>query len=466
MQFEESEILELKRSTSELKEAIISVVAILNKHQRGELYFGIRNDGAVVGQMVSDKTIRDISKAVSDHIEPKIFPVIRKTSFRGKDCIHIEFSGNNTPYYAYGRAYIRVGDSDRKLSAKEIEKIILEKHKDTLRWDNKICDKASLKDISSAKLKSFLKICKLPYSNKENSLDKLGLIQDGRLLNSAVILFGKNPSRIFPNAKLRCAVFGRTDTAFIIDRQEYAGDLFYLIEKAEAYIMEHIHIGMKLDGLYRVDVPEIDRDAFREAVINAFCHRDYNKYDSVNIAVFKDRLEIRNPGRLYGGLSIKQIKTRMVSQRRNELIADIFHRGHFVERWGRGISLILSKEPTTEFEEIGELFCVTFKRKNYDVDLSKDEFISLNDLKNDLNDLKNDLRKRYDLTDNQVKILGAVMQNKTITQQQLSEIVGITPKNIRNNMEKLKEKGILKRIGPLKGGHWQILPDLLKVDDK
>jgi len=72
MQFEESEILELKRSTSELKEAIISIAAILNKHQRGELYFGIRNDGAVVGQMVNDKTIRDISKAIGDHIEPKI----------------------------------------------------------------------------------------------------------------------------------------------------------------------------------------------------------------------------------------------------------------------------------------------------------------------------------------------------------------------------------------------------------
>lgn len=85
---------------------------------------------------MNDKTIRDISKAISDHIEPKIFPVINKTSLRGKDCIHVEFSGNETPYYAYGRVYIRVGDSDRKLSAKEIEKIILEKHKDTLRWDN------------------------------------------------------------------------------------------------------------------------------------------------------------------------------------------------------------------------------------------------------------------------------------------------------------------------------------------
>jgi len=84
---------------------------------------------------------------------------------------------------------------------------------------------------------------------------------------------------------------------------------------------------------------------------------------SVNIATFKYRLEIRNPSGLYGGLTIKQIITRKVSQRRNELVADIFHRGHFVERWGKGISLILSKEPTAEFEEIGESFCVTFQRK-------------------------------------------------------------------------------------------------------
>ena len=96
MQFEESEILELKRSTSEMKEAVISIVAILNKHQAGELYFGIRNDGTVIGQMVSDKTIRDISKAIGDHIEPKIYPAIKKTSLRGKGCIYVEFSGNET----------------------------------------------------------------------------------------------------------------------------------------------------------------------------------------------------------------------------------------------------------------------------------------------------------------------------------------------------------------------------------
>jgi len=74
MRFKENEILELKKSTSELKEALIAISAILNKHQRGELYFGIKNDGTVVGQMISDKTLRDIAKAIGDHIEPEIFP--------------------------------------------------------------------------------------------------------------------------------------------------------------------------------------------------------------------------------------------------------------------------------------------------------------------------------------------------------------------------------------------------------
>lgn len=78
MKFKESEKRELKKSTSELKEAVVSIAAILNKHQMGDLYFGIRNDGAVIGQIVTDKTLRDISKTISDHIEPKVYPVVEK----------------------------------------------------------------------------------------------------------------------------------------------------------------------------------------------------------------------------------------------------------------------------------------------------------------------------------------------------------------------------------------------------
>ncbi len=361
--FQENETVELKKSTSELKEAIISIVAILNKHQKGELYFGVKNDGTAVGQDIGENTIRDISKTIADNIEPKIYPKINKININGKTCVHVDFSGNNLPYYAYGRAYIRIGDENKQLSAQELENIILKKHKGKLRWDAEICNKATLEDISAVKVKSFLKTAGLNYDSLENACKKLRVFQDNKLLNTAVVLFGKKPQSFFPNAKLRCAVFGTTDTSFTIDMKDFEGDLLYLIEKAEEYILKNIHIGMKLEGLRRIDVPEINQEAIREAIINAFCHRDYYEYDSTNIAVFKDRVEIRNPGLLYGGLTLEKIKTEMISERRNELIAELFHRVHYIEKWGRGIRLILSKEPDTEFKEVGTHFIVVFKRK-------------------------------------------------------------------------------------------------------
>jgi ATP-dependent DNA helicase RecG len=87
------------------------------------------------------------------------------------------------------------------------------------------------------------------------------------------------------NARLRCAVFGTLDTTVTITMQDFYGDVFYLIKKTEEYILEHINIGMRLEGLLRVDVPEIDPEAFREAIINAFCHRDYWLMESVSGSV-------------------------------------------------------------------------------------------------------------------------------------------------------------------------------------
>ncbi|HLC36653.1 MAG TPA: ATP-binding protein [archaeon] len=430
----ESETLELKKSTSELKEAIISIVSILNKHQKGELYFGIKNNGTVVGQAVTENTIREISKTVSDNIEPKIFPKINEVNLEGKKCVHVEFSGENTPYYAYGRAYVRVGDEDKKISAKELEHYILKKNRDKLRWDIEICVKAKLSDIEEEKIKVFVKKAGLEYHSLQSSLEKFGLVKEGKLLNTAVLLFGKHPENFFPNAKLRCAVFGET-TATTIDMQDFVGDVFTLIEKAEKYILENIHIGMRLDGLRRVDVPEIDRAAFREAIINAFCHRDYHEFDSVNIAIFKDRLEVRSPGGLYGGLTIEKIKREMISKRRNELIADMFHRVHFVEKWGRGISLILSKEPSADFKVVAGIFITMFKRKGVE---------------------KGAVKGVEKLSEKEQKIINLILGDPSISKAEMVEKGKLSKKTVEYNIESLKRKGVLKRVGSAKGGHWKI----------
>ena len=85
MKFEESETVELKRSTSELKEAIISIGAMLNKHSKGTVYFGIEDNGGIVGQQTGRSTLKDISRAIADHIDPRIFPDIAVRKISGKD---------------------------------------------------------------------------------------------------------------------------------------------------------------------------------------------------------------------------------------------------------------------------------------------------------------------------------------------------------------------------------------------
>jgi len=442
MKCTETETVELKKSTSELKEAVISLVAMLNKHQRGEVWFGVKNDGTVVGQQVSDKTVRDVTKAISEYVEPKIYPSVEQVVIDGKHCIKIQAEGSDHPYYAYGRAYIRVGDEDRQLSAKELERLILDKNRDRLRWDTEVCSKATFDDIGSGKLKSFLKLCSLPYDTIPNSLEKLNLVKDGKLLNAAILCFARKPERFFPNAKLRCAVFGTLDTTVTLDMKDFIGDVFTLISKAEEYILEHSNIGMRLEGLLRVDVPEIDREAFREAIINAFCHRDYREYDSVNIAIFKDRVEIRSPGLLYGGLTIDAIKKKMVSARRNELLAELFQRSHRIEKWGRGIKMILEREPATEFEEVGTVqFVVTFKRKAVEKTFTED--LSKTSVKSSVK--------------SSVKIIEAIQDNSSVTAAELSQQLGLTLRAIEKQLSKLKHEGVLHRVGPAKGGYWQVV---------
>jgi ATP-dependent DNA helicase RecG len=335
---QESETIEFKKSLAELGDGLNSMAAILNKHGGGELWFGIRNDGRPVGMDVSETTLRKVSQSIAAHIEPKIYPEVSKVILDGKSCVRVTFSGGEKPYYAHGRAYMRVADEDRQLSAKEIESIILRKNRSDRGWDAEPIQGPFKPD--TAKLRAFVRRSGLTWSNAQGALENLGLYVDGHCLNAARVFFAKPPT-----LTLRCAVFATPSTATIIDQHDFTGDILTLIEEAEKYVLKNIRIGMRLNGLVREDVPEIDREAFREAIINAFCHRDYRDPDEVRIAIFPDRVEVRNPGTLMEGVTLRTLKTAKVSRRRNPLIADLLRRIQLIEAWGRGIPLILEKPP-------------------------------------------------------------------------------------------------------------------------
>ena len=361
MKTKESEIVETKKSVAQIRESLKSISAILNKHQKGALYFGISSDGNPVKNLISEKTLRDISQSISTGIEPRVYPSIAIEKYNNIDVIKVTFSGDQIPYAAEGRYYIRVADEDKQMSAVELKRIILN-NKDQ-RWDTSLHPSAALKDIDPKKVKDFCKIAGIKFSNLPDILETLNLYKNKKLLNAAVILFAKNPIKFFTNSFLTCAVFASGTTSTIIDQKKFEGDLFFLMQEAEKYILQNIHIGMTIDGLYRNDVPELNPEALREVVINAFLHRDYYDPDFVSVSIFKDRVEIKNPGNLFGGLTITDITSRNISKRRNEVIADIFNRAHLGERKGRGIALILEKEPETKFEQLAGIFITTLKRK-------------------------------------------------------------------------------------------------------
>ena len=188
----ENETTEFKKTLGQLKEGIISITAILNKHGEGELWFGVRDDGVPVGINIGDKTVRDISQAIAAHIEPKIYPEIVTERLEGSQCIRVRFSGTEAPYSAYGRAYMRVGDEERQLSKQEQENLILHKERSALRWDNEPC-KASLAGLDEAKVKAFVERAGLPWDSLSNALEKLDLLVDGKLVNTAPLFFAHKP---------------------------------------------------------------------------------------------------------------------------------------------------------------------------------------------------------------------------------------------------------------------------------
>lgn len=449
----ETERREFKKSLAELKAGLISIAAILNKHGKGELWFGIRNDGTAVGLDAGEKTLRDVSQSIAAHIEPRIYPQVTQETVDGATCVKVTFEGGEKPYYALGRAYMRVADEDRQLSARELEKIIVDKNQERLRWDNQPCD-LSVDQLDYSKLRAFVERAGLKWDRPENALDKLGLSSGGHLLNATKLFFTSEPM------ELRCAVFGTTDSAMIIDRHDIHGDILELIEEAQKYVLKNIHIGMRLEGLYRKDVPEIATEAMREAIINAFCHRDYRDPDYVQVAVYKDRVEIRNPGGLFGGITIADLRKGHISKRRNPLIADLFRRIEMVEAWGRGMPLILRHEPDVEFREMADIFIAAFGRPSFR-DGFREEHAPVGETVGERRDEKvgEKVGKKVGekLTGNQQRILAILSEAPHASASKLAEDVGISVRKIEVNLRKLRERKLLKRVGPAKGGHWEVL---------
>jgi len=448
----ESETVEFKKSTGELKSGVVSVAAILNKHGKGTLYFGIKDNGTVVGQDIGRQTVKEVTQTIVDNIEPKIYPKVNARKIGGVDCIVVEFRGSDTPYFAYGKAYMRVGESDKQMTAKHLEDHFRNKK---YSWERETSEKTA-KDVNVKTVREYMRRANdagrinFKYTNVHDTLKKLGLLSGKKLTNAAEVLFC-DPFLL----EFQAAVFAGTDKITFLDIRSFKGNVFSLREQAESYIKEHIKWRAEIKSGPRKEIPEIPVEAIREAVGNSLCHRDYSNPKGNEVAIFKDRIEIYNPGEFPDEIEPEDfIKGKGHSILRNPLIAETMFRSEDIEKWASGIKRIYDEcqknNVKVEFNRVKTGFVVSFHRPKWE----------------DGEGLEEGGQKGWServvrkggqkLTAKQTALLDLLKQNPAIARKDIAGKLGINESAVQKRLDVLKKKGMLHRVGPDRGGHWEI----------
>ncbi len=211
-------------------------------------------------------------------------------------------------------------------------------------------------------------------------LNRLGVLSDEKPLHASVVLFGTKFTPYYSQCVIRLARFRGDSKTEFLDHRQVHGNAFQLLSEAMNFIERHLPVAGKISSLERTDTPLFPREALREAVVNAICHREYsNPGGSISLAIYDHRLEVWSTGKLPFGLSVEKLKKDHSSTPRNPTIAGVFYKRGLVENWGRGTQRIIelcaqAGLPEPEFaEEAGSVvvrfFTIASPRVEYDNEL-------------------------------------------------------------------------------------------------
>ena len=440
----EDELNEFKRTTGELNDAMVSISSMLNKHRKGKIYFGLRNDGSPVHFLINDSTLRDVSRKIFEAIKPQIIPVVKTVMIDGAEVICVEFSGEDLPYSAFGKYYIRIADEDRELTPSELRKIMIgQEYREN--WENKSSDQ-TINDIDEKTLKNFYNAAiscgRMPdivYETK-TVLEQLGVLNGKKLTNAGVVLFsGKKP------VTLKMAVFATEHKTTFLDIDKEEGNIFQLIDAAVSFVIKNIRwrVEMDKDGIHRKEIPEVPVEAIREAIINSFAHARYDIPVQHEIDIYSNRISITNPGSFANDFEpIDFVNRDIRSYLRNEVIAKTLYLCKNVESFGTGIKKIYA---LCEAENINI---------NY---VNEDTAFTLEFSRVDRNITTQDGEINGGINEIEMQLFELVKEFPSATNEELAVKIGKSSRTISRLLAYLKGKNLIERVGSNKTGYWKTI---------
>ncbi|HUX79181.1 MAG TPA: ATP-binding protein [Alphaproteobacteria bacterium] len=459
----ESHQLEFKKSTGLLRAVFETVCAFLNS-DGGIVLIGVTNDGDIIGQELTDKIQQTISNEISK-LEPPAKVIVNYVPLEKNNLFVIALqvkSGSHKPYVYEGRPFQREQTVTKRMSQQRYDQLIPHRLHNNFSWERTVATGYLVEDLDSNLLQSIVRksvdVKRMPEDALQQDiprlLDILELTTDGQLNNAAVVLFGKKMMPAYPQCQIQLARFKGLDRSEFLDIDLAYGNVFELLEKGMLFVRRHLPLAAKIEAgkLERVETPLIPFEAIREALLNAFCHRDYSIYGgSISLAIYDNRMEIFNHGGLPPGVSIEKIKAGF-SQRRNPVIADVFYRSNLVEKWGRGIQKIISSclaadDPEPEFFADEVEFKVTFQ---FPASLKPSVFI--------MDETENPYAH---LTKKQQEIIKILSEDGALAARDILDKIKkpISQRTLRRELLALTRQGIVKAHGHTSLRIWSLTED-------
>ena len=317
----DSQRFEVKEAKQSLPKSLVETMSAFSNSSGGFIILGIsEKNGFAPVEGFEARRIQDALANECDKLTPPVRPQIEVIPFEESlvVCARVkEMHPRDKPCYItargmYDSSYVRTGDGDRRMTSYEVDRYMEEHLQPT--YDDDAVEGAELADLDAELLAGFVR------RQKE--------LHPGTSRTERV-----NDSRRF------------------LDNQSIVGSIPVMIEDAIAAVVRNTRTGAVIEGAFRRDVPDYPATAVREAIANALMHRDYSpesRGSQVQVNLYVDRLEIINPGGLYGDVTIESLGTSGVSSARNQFLSNILETtpypagGYVVENRGTG------------YQEIGE----------------------------------------------------------------------------------------------------------------
>lgn len=401
--------------------------------QGGIIFIGKDDNGKVVGVAESKKLMDDLPNKIRNTMGITVEVNLHEEN--GIQFIKLITPPYSVPISLRGRYYYRSGSTKQELTGASLNEFLLKKSGKT--WDDVIEPRANFDDIDEKAVNTFLKASenagRLPENNGlsiPELFEKLRLTESGQLKRSALVLFGKDPGKFYPNTFVKMGRFGKDDADLKFQETE-EGNLIVLLQAVLNQLNHKFLIKrIEFEGMHRVEKGEYPVAAIREMLLNALVHRNYLGAP-IQIRVYDEKISIWNEGTLPDGLTLAALRRSHSSRPRNPIIADVCFKGGYIDAWGRGTIKIIdtckqADLPEPEMTELDGGFSITLFKDN----------ISLEKL------------NKLGLNDRQIKAVLIVKEKEKITNSEYQELFDVSKATATRDLTELVENfALLDKIG-------------------